>query len=156
MKYDDLNHLISTISENPAIASKAMRAALSSALWAEYTGYTSIKQLSKTEKTVIGTRIERAIKKEFNMGDSQSILDIEFKNGTYADIKTTCRNNWMIPPECVGHNCILIKYDDNSYSMGAFKAKSEFLTEGTNQDRKRTIKASEKRNIVWFINDASI
>jgi hypothetical protein len=153
--YSDIFDLISEIKENPHVAAKAISAALKNVLWSEYTGCTVIADLSKTEKTIIGSRVERAIKKEFSLSDSP-MLDIQFGDGSCADIKTTIGRNWMIPPECIGYNCILIKLDDEAFSMGLLNARRENLTEGTNRDKKRSVSALGKKNIVWFLDNHSI
>lgn len=150
--YHNLEHLINVIESNPDKMNSAVRDAIEHVLWADYTGFSKIDDLSKPEKTIIGTCIERTIRKEFNIPLSK-FLDIGFADGSFADIKTTCNNNWMIPRECVGQMCLLVKVSDDTYSVGIFKAEEGLLTEGRNQDKKRSVSAKGKKTIEWILRE---
>ena len=150
--YRNLEHLVNVIESNPDKMNTAVRSAIDHVLWTDYTGFDKIDDLSKPEKTIIGTCIERTIRNEFDI-PLPKFLDIGFTDGTYADIKTTCRNTWMIPRECVGHMCLLVKVDDNKYSVGTFRAKEDSLTEGRNQDKKRSVSAKGKKTIEWILRE---
>ena len=148
----DFEQLTQVLKDKPEKLDSAIREAIDHVLWTGYTGFTQIDHLSKPEKTIIGTCVERAIRKEFAIPLSRH-LDLEFADGSYADIKTTCRNNWMIPRECVGHMCLLVKVSDTDYSIGVFKAEEDLLNNGANQDKKRSISANGKKQINWIVTE---
>lgn len=123
----------------------------------ERTGRKNIKDLEKTEKTYIGTRIEIFVRNYLKLPrDNHGPLDV-IVDGISVDIKNTIGNNWMIPHEAEGHPCFLIREDDQNgtCSFGIFIAKIKYLTEGKNQDKKRSISKFGKQNIHWLIKDKS-
>ena len=116
-------------------------------LFTEYSGRKKIEELSKTEKTMLGTVFETVVKKELNIREGQaldcSLDDFEF------DIKFTCRNNWMIPPECIGQTCLLAQGTDDTLKVGVFIASEDNLNTGQNRDKKRTVSKKGKGTISW-------
>jgi hypothetical protein len=118
------------------------------------TGRRLYEELQNTEKTHIGTCVEIDLRSElgFQKGGTQ---DLEVA-GHDVDVKFTGRTAWMIPPEAVGHVCILISANEDSatFTMGVFVAKLEYLTIGTNRDAKKTISAAGRSNIHWMFKDA--
>lgn len=109
-----------------------------------------LEDLEACEKTFIGTRVQKQLMKKFNLPKG-GLLDTEIA-GHPVDVKFTLGRNWMIPPECVGHACILITADTNNlqYSLGVFEAHPENLTKGGNRDRKVSVSAAGKKNINWL------
>jgi hypothetical protein len=112
------------------------------------TGRTSINQLSKAEKTILGIKFEDMFKREFELvpGDKLDCV----VGGTEVDIKFTCRNNWMIPPKCFDEICLLAKMDDEKFSLGLIHATQDTLTKSANWDRKKQICLTGKGNIHWL------
>lgn len=115
------------------------------------TGRRSYAELEKTEKTYIGTRIEIGLRAL--LGVPRRKLDLLLL-GEDVDVKHTMGGNWMIPGEALGHVCILMAADEKKAIcyMGLFVARLEYLSAGTNQDRKRTISADGFRHIKWLLN----
>lgn len=112
------------------------------------TGHTSIYELSKAEKTMLGIKFECVFKKEFGLETGQR-LDCVI-DGQEVDIKFTCRNNWMISPRCFNEICLLAKMDDDRFSFGIIQATKDRLTKSANWDRKKQICLSGRGNIQWF------
>lgn len=112
-----------------------------------------LSELEGCEKTYIGTRVEKQFLRAFDLIKCKP-LDTTVA-GHPIDLKFTLGNNWMIPPECVGHFCILIKadYNQRKYSMGIFHAREENLTKGANRDRKRSVSKVGKETINWLAKD---
>lgn len=115
------------------------------------TGRRSYAELEKTEKTYIGTRIEIGLRAL--LGVPRRKLDLLLL-GEDVDVKHTMGGNWMIPGEALGHVCILMAADEKKARcyMGLFVARPEYLSLGTNQDRKRTLTPEGFRHVKWLLN----
>ncbi|MDB6037229.1 MAG: restriction endonuclease NaeI, partial [Verrucomicrobiales bacterium] len=69
-------------------------------------------QLFKTEKTHCGTLVEINLVREFKFQDG-SLLDYQIA-GIEVDCKYSQKvGGWMIPPEAVGHLCLVISAEDS-------------------------------------------
>jgi len=118
-------------------------------LFEDYTGRSKIEELSKTEKTMLGTVFETVIKKELNIMDGAT-HDCKLEDFEY-DIKFTCKDNWMIPPEHLGSLCVVACGRDDSLKVGVFRASEAHLNKGENRDKKRTVSAQGKQSIEWVM-----
>jgi hypothetical protein len=114
----------------------------------------TIKELEKTEKTYIGTKIEILLRNHLGMGKGSN-LDLEI-DGLQVDIKNTIGRNWTIPVEAVGHPCILLKETEGRAlcSFGLVVIRDEILNLGKNRDRKRTISRVGLEQIHWLLRDS--
>ncbi len=153
MKVGDMmknqNKLDSFLSSKKTELREAYRVTREHVLWKEYTGYDKIEELTKAEKTMIGTLFEHVVKKELSISDGNK-LDCKLDDFEY-DIKFTCRNTWMIPPECFGELCLLAKGNNNSVMVGTLIASEENLTTIPNRDGKRSISAAGREKIKWIV-----
>lgn len=120
-------------------------------LFYEYSGRRKIEELSKTEKTMLGTVFEVVVKKELDICEGAT-LDCRLNDFEF-DIKFTCRDNWMIPPECVGKICLLAQATDDTLKIGVFTASNNNLNTGQNRDKKRTVSKKGKGAISWIAID---
>ena len=132
-----------------------IRKAIDAVLNGSVTGRFSIHQLVKTEKTYIGTAVERFFVEEYRLPDTE-FLDTAIK-GIPVDIKFTIGNNWMIPPEAIDHICVLIQAndDESTYSLGLLRIRDTLLCKG-NRDTKCSLRAAAKRQITWCISDGAL
>lgn len=115
-------------------------------------------QLEAPVKTVLGLLIEKKFLDAFHLPCKKGkhshppgmILDTMIE-GVHCDIKCTIGNNWMVPPENVGHWCLLFQIDvpHRLFSMGWFKAEEGHLHVGHNRDKKRGISKVGKQTIRW-------
>lgn len=125
-------------------------------------GYeTSVANLEACEKAVFGVRFEKSFIKvggyprkvqKKRKGTDDLFLDTVI-DGLPLDIKTTLGGKtWMIPHECVGHWCLLVKVDwkVERFSIGILRADSGMLTTGTNQDLKHSVSKEGRENIWWI------
>lgn len=112
-----------------------------------------VKDLEKTEKTYIGTKVEIILRYKLAVQKGK-VQDCEI-DGTEFDIKCTVGKNWMVPREAVGHYCLVVKIDweARKISIGTFLAEQTHLSAGQNQDQKRTISKSGKMTIKWVYVD---
>ncbi|MFF2526060.1 NaeI family type II restriction endonuclease [Streptomyces liangshanensis] len=123
----------------------------------EVTGRYDWKTLYKTEKTHAGTVVEINLQREFNFNDGVE-MDYQIQ-GIDVDCKYSQQfGGWMIPPEAVGHLCLLVWADDykSRWSAGLLRIKDEWLNRGNNRDMKLTVKAEHRNKITWLWRDADL
>ncbi|MFD9629516.1 NaeI family type II restriction endonuclease [Streptomyces violascens] len=123
----------------------------------EKTGRFDWKTLFKTEKTHAGTVVEINLQREFKFNDG---TDMDYKiAGVDVDCKYSQQfGGWMIPPEAVGHLCLLVWADDytSRWSAGLLRIVPEWLNSGNNRDLKLTIKAAHRNKILWLWHEAEL
>ncbi|MGR4850148.1 NaeI family type II restriction endonuclease [Streptomyces sp. LARHCF252] len=123
----------------------------------EATGRYDWKTLFKTEKTHAGTLVEINLQREFNFDDG---IDMDYRiAGVDVDCKYSQQfGGWMIPPEAIGHLCLLVWADDskNLWSAGLLRIRREWLNGGNNRDLKLTVKAEHRNKIVWLWDKAEL
>ncbi|MEW1774923.1 NaeI family type II restriction endonuclease [Streptomyces sp. NPDC086777] len=120
----------------------------------EVTGRYDWKTLFKTEKTHAGTLVEINLQREFRFADGEA-MDYQIV-GIDVDCKYSQQfGGWMIPPEAVGHLCLLAWADDyrSRWSIGLVRIRGEWLNTGNNRDLKLTIKAAHRDKIHWLWRD---
>ncbi|MEV6953966.1 NaeI family type II restriction endonuclease [Streptomyces sp. NPDC051183] len=117
----------------------------------EVTGRFDWKTLFKTEKTHAGTLVEINLQREFKFTDG---IDMDYRiAGTEVDCKYSQQfGGWMIPPEAIGHLCLLVWADDYSsrWSAGLLRIDRRWLNGGSNRDMKLTVKAGHRDKILWL------
>ncbi|MEU9206907.1 NaeI family type II restriction endonuclease [Streptomyces sp. NPDC048415] len=123
----------------------------------EVTGRYDWKTLFKTEKTHAGTLVEINLQREFRFGDG---IKMDYQ---IAGIDVDCKysqqfGGWMIPPEALGHLCLLVWADDykTRWSAGILRIRREWLNGGNNRDLKLTVKAEHRDKILWLWRDAEL
>ena len=106
-------------------------------------------ELDPNEKAVLGIKVEAALRQLLNFPRGK----LDFRLGAHdVDVKFTSRENWMIPPEAVGHACILCQADvtKSLFSFGLAMAADGSLNPGKNRDGKRSFCKTSKDNIHWL------
>ncbi len=123
----------------------------------EVTGRYDWKTLFKTEKTHAGTLVEINLQREFKFDDG---LTMDYQ---IAGIDVDCKysqqpGGWMIPPEALGHLCLLVSADDykSQWSAGLLRIRREWLNTGNNRDMKLTVKAAHRDKIQWIWHKAEL
>ncbi len=136
---------------------RVLRDTIDQLLNGEVTGRYDWKTLFKTEKTHAGTLVEINLQREFRFADGDA-MDYQI-----ADVDVDCKysqqfGGWMIPPEAVGHLCLLAWADDykSLWSMGLVRIRNEWLNTGNNRDLKLTIKADHRDKIKWMWRDEDL
>lgn len=115
-------------------------------------------QLYKTEKTHCGTLVEINLQREFNFEDGAA-LDYRIA-GVEVDCKysQTCYA-WMIPPEAIGHVCLVVWAEDSSdprWSMGLLRITQERVRASSNRDAKTSLNQEGRNAITWLFNNAPL
>jgi len=123
----------------------------------QHTGHYRWDQLLKTEKTHCGTLVEINLHREFKFEDGES-MDYRI-DGIEVDCKySQSMWGWMIPPESMGHLCLLVHADDlkSKWNLGIVRIEESILSQGGNRDAKRSIIAAGRNRIVWIFEEASL
>lgn len=147
---------IGTTSEFVEVMGKTVRRAFDEVIDMPRTGRWRISDLEKTEKTYIGTKVEILTRHELSLSKGRR-LDLELA-GHEIDVKNTVGSNWAIPREAVNELCLIISGSDerNVFSVGLFRALTGYLTQGENQDGKKTISSLGKESVYWIARDAQM
>lgn len=114
-------------------------------------------QLHKTEKTHCGTLVEINLHREFEFGDGVT-MDYEIA-GVDVDCKySQTVGGWMIPPESMGHLCLVVSAEDQSstWNLGVVRIEDGILSKGGNRDAKRSITAAGRSSIRWLFQNAAL
>ncbi|MFD7451566.1 NaeI family type II restriction endonuclease [Kitasatospora sp. NPDC059827] len=134
-----------------------LRETIDQLLNGEHTGHYAWNQLLKTEKTHAGTMVEINLQRRFGF-DNGDEMDYSI-----AAVDVDCKYSqrfgaWMIPPEALGHLCLLVWADDveSRWSAGLVRIRPEILNGGSNRDQKMTIRAEHRDKIVWIWKDAEL
>ncbi len=113
-------------------------------------GVTSIAQLSKTEKTVLGPFVENRLRADFKLTKSENkTLDYDI-GGVRIDCKFSISAlGWMIPTEAHGKPCLVVSCDGNTFSAGLLRAYDDYLG-SPNQDGKRSVRSGAGSVVIWL------
>lgn len=102
----------------------------------------TLDQCNDQEKSYLGVNIENIVRSEYDLGEGATGPDFDV-----CSIDVDCKwsrnfGQWQIPPEAVGHICLLIYGDDvkNEMAVGILRIRDEILV-GGNRDAKRTIQS---------------
>ncbi|MEV4443899.1 NaeI family type II restriction endonuclease [Streptomyces mirabilis] len=135
---------------------QTLRQSIDEVLDGQRTGRFNIKELEKTEKTYLGTKVEIITRAEFGLGRGEK-MDFSIASND-VDSKFTIGENWTIPSEADGHICLLIKANDHeaNYQVGLLRIRDAFLNTGANRDGKRTPSAAGREAIQWIISDGKL
>lgn len=116
------------------------------------------EQLDKEEKAYIGKKVEIILRNTLSLPKGD-VCDLAI-DGTEVDIKWSMSGNWMIPQENFGRLCLLLTATDTEstsvFSMGLIRANLEYLTAGSNQDKKKQISAKGMPYVHWLIKDGPL
>jgi hypothetical protein len=121
------------------------------------TGRYSLDQVSKTEKTYVGTKVEIIVRAAFGFEPGKR-ADVEIA-GTDVDIKWSQTLAWMIGPENVDGICLGLGLHRGGkrFSVGAFRATRDLCRKGQNRDAKLSLSAeSLKSRVTWIVRDSEL
>lgn len=154
---DKVYEHIKTLDPTGRRFARVLRDTIDQLLNGEVTGRYDWKTLFKTEKTHAGTLVEINFQREFRFADGEA-MDYRIA-GIDVDCKYSQQfGGWMIPPEAVGHLCLLAWADDykSLWSIGLVRIRDEWLNTGNNRDLKLTIKAEHRDKIQWLWRDEDL
>lgn len=134
----------------------ALRNTIDQLLDGEHTGRWDWLTLHKTEKTHMGTLVEIELHKEFEFEDGAS-MDYRI-TGVEVDCKfSQSVGGWMLPPESLGHLCLLVSANDDeaTWHAGLVRVVEQHLT-GGNRDGKRSLSAAGEGRVLWLYDDHAL
>lgn len=133
-----------------------IRQALDEVIDGPRTGRWSLEQLSKVEKTYVGTKVEILLRSLLALDDGAT-ADVQVA-GHDVDIKWSQSLDWMIAPENVGKLCLGLGLDrdDDLFSVGVFRPTKETLREGANRDAKQSLSAAGRNTVMWLVSEAKL
>ncbi|KQX47308.1 MULTISPECIES: NaeI family type II restriction endonuclease [unclassified Streptomyces] len=113
----------------------------------------TLDQCNDQEKGYLGVNIENIVRGEYQLDEGSAGMDFDVR-GVDVDCKWS-RNfgGWQIPPEAVGHICLLVHGDDvtGEMAVGLIRIRDEILV-GGNRDGKRTIQSpGGMSEILWLV-----
>ncbi|WP_406727850.1 NaeI family type II restriction endonuclease [Streptomyces sp. GD-15H] len=113
----------------------------------------TLDQCNDQEKGYLGVNIENIVRDEYQLNEGSVGMDFDVR-GVDVDCKWS-RNfgGWQIPPEAVGHICLLVHGDDvtGEMAVGLLRVREEILV-GGNRDLKRTIQSpGGMSEISWLV-----
>ena len=128
------------------------------------TGRYSWEQLRKTEKTHFGSLIEINLQREFRTELADGLLLDYQIAGHEVDCKWAQMDGkrdgiWMLPPEVVGHICLVVTGSDDLalWSAGLVRASTPFLTSAQgNRDAKKYLTSDGRADIRWIWRQAAL
>ncbi len=138
-------HLLDPIGDRVATV---LRDTLDQVYDGQHTGRWSYDQLYKTEKTHVGTLVEINLHRQFGFADG--IVTDYLIAGVEVDCKYSMTyGGWELPPEAVGHICLLVTADDQrgSWQAGLIRVREQFLRAGSNRDAKRQLRTRSHQRI---------
>jgi hypothetical protein len=123
---------------------RLLRQAIDEVIDSYRSGRFTVAELEKTEKTYLGTTIEKG-----------KILDLDV-DGIEVDVKNTIGKNWTIPNEAHNHPCLFISTDEKKAvcTVGLMLVRPEVLNPGRNRDQKATVAAASFEHIHWLLFNA--
>ena len=135
----------------------AIRKALDEVFDGQRTGRYALTQLSKVEKTYIGTKVEIVVQAEFGLQRGQRMDYLVA--GEDIDAKWSMRSGgWMIATEAVGELCLCMTADDNRsmFSVGIVRADENSLRSSRNKDQKRSLSKDGVSAMSWLEEKGSL
>jgi len=114
----------------------------------QHSGRWAYEQLRKTEKTHMGTLVEINLHRRFKFADGDA-TDYRIA-GVEVDCKYSMTyGGWELPPEAVGHICLLLTASDasGSWTAGLIRVREPDLRPGPNRDAKRQLTALSRGRI---------
>jgi hypothetical protein len=135
-----------------------LRATIDQLYDGQRTGRYRWDQLFKTEKTHCGTLVEINLQREFKFSDGR-VLDYSI-SGLEVDCKYSQEAfGWMVPPEAVGHVCLLMSAADTAaprWSAGLIKVSAGLLSDSRNRDHKAKLNSVGRDAVSWLFRDQEL
>lgn len=155
-----LDRAVEWFKSQPRMAERfggAIRQSFDEVFDGQRTGRYTLSQLSKVEKTYIGTKIEIVVQAEFGLQRGQRMDYLV--DGEDVDAKWSMKSGgWMIPTEAVGELCLCMTADDEKsiFSVGIVRAEEESLRTSKNKDQKRQLNPEGLEAMSWLAKDGEL
>lgn len=129
----------------------AIRRSIDEVLDGPRTGRWEFAQLEKTEKTYVGTKLEIIVRAALGL-ERGAVLDLDIA-GVPVDIKWAMDSGWQIPLEAVDRICLCIggMKKLSMFQVGVVRCRAEYLNEGKNRDRKKTLSSTGRAAMRYLV-----
>lgn len=116
-----------------------------------------LEQLSKVEKTYIGTKVEIVVQDEFGL-QRGTRLDYLVDDQDIDSKWSMTSGGWMIPTEAVGELCLCLTANDHTseFQVGIVRADDARLRTGQNKDKKRRLNDDGVLAMTWLANPGAL
>lgn len=134
----------------------AIRQSIDEVLDGPRTGRWDFVQLEKTEKTYVGTKLEIVVRAALGL-ERGPVLDLDVA-GVPVDIKWAMDSSWQIPLEAVDRICLCIggMKKLSMFQVGVVRCRAEYLNEGKNRDRKKTLSTTGRAAMRFLVPPAPL
>ncbi|MEU9481085.1 NaeI family type II restriction endonuclease [Streptomyces sp. NPDC048191] len=107
--------------------------------------------VSGTEKSYLGAKVEILTRAEFGFGHGNT-LDYLIA-GHEVDAKFSATGDWMIAPRNVGQILLVMEASEltSRFSVGVVRAHPDLLRPASTRDRKRSFHSAGRKSIRWLI-----
>lgn len=142
---DKVEHHLHSLDPDGERVATVLRNTLDQLYDGQHTGRWKYDQLWKTEKTHMGTLVEINLHREFEFEDGDAT------DYRIASIQVDCkfsmsRGAWMLPPESLGHLCLVLWASDLESAWSAGLIRVDAATLGPpNRDGKRRLTPEGRR-----------
>ncbi len=121
------------------------------------TGRYRLEQLSKVEKTYIGTKVEIVVQDEFGLQRGRR-LDYLVDEQDVDSKWSMTSGGWMIPTEAVGELCLCLTANDNrsEFQVGIVRVDDDRLKSSQNKDKKRRLSDDGLSAMTWLVNPGAL
>ena len=136
---------------------RVLRETIDQLLDGQHTGRWDWQTLRKTEKTHMGTLVEINLHREFDFADGAT-MDYRI-GGIEVDCKfSQSLGGWELPPESVGHLCLLLWANDDAsrWEAGLIRVHETDLRPGGNRDAKRRLTEEAESRILWLYENPAL
>jgi hypothetical protein len=147
---DDLEALLRTNKLFVVTVRTSIREALDDVIDGRRTRRFSYSELSSSEKSFCGVRIESVLVRNLELPPGV-LLDVCL-DGIDFDIKASSSGNWMIGPAQIDGPLLVIGFSElrRMFSVGLIRAYGGFMNPSRTRDSKRSLSAYAKRHIRWL------
>lgn len=133
----------------------AVREALDGVIDGPRTGRYSLKQLLKSEKSIVATQVERAFQRAFGLADGNR-LDLSI-DGVEVDFKfAQNQGRWLLGPQSTGRLVLLLYANEDlgQWGLALGRVTDDLMAPGSNRDGRSTLRRDRlDSGLVWLFRD---
>lgn len=161
MRHDDgLDRAVAWFRGQPGMEERfgaAIRQSFDEVFDGQRTGRYRLEQLSKVEKTYIGTKVEIVVQADFGL-QRGTRLDYLVDDQEVDSKWSMTSGGWMIPTEAVDELCLCLTANDirSEFQVGIVRASDARLRIGQNKDKKRRLNDNGLSAMTWLADPGAL
>ncbi|MFE4528880.1 NaeI family type II restriction endonuclease [Streptomyces anulatus] len=155
----DIGHVLTALraaDPDGSVTGQALRDAYDLVLDGARTGRYRWDTLTKSERLVMGTKVEHALRAAWDLGRGE---DADFSIvGMDVNLIFSVKGRWIVGPEHIGKMCLLVSADDEAsrWSVGLTRITKDHVMAASNRDGRRPMTAAARRTIRWIFQDEQL